>query len=69
MGEVKIGGATGVNGKGKEKEVEGVNGEGAAGGSGGRRLRVPSRVVDEGVKVVREAVEGCVEVTGTGDGG
>ena len=63
MSEIKAGSADGksinVNGSGKDKDD--INGDlvGA-----GKRLKVPSRVIEEGVKVVRGAVEGCVEVAG-----
>lgn len=41
-----------------------VNGAGAGAGAGdkGERLKVPTRVIEEGVRVVRAALEGVVEI-------
>ena len=62
MSEIKAGSGDGnsinVNGSGKDRDVNGD----PAGAE--KRLRVPNRVIEEGVKVVRGAVEGCVEVAG-----
>ena len=61
--ELKAGSGDGksisVNGGARDRED--INGDTA---SSGKRLKVPNRVIEEGVKVVRGAVEGCVEVAG-----
>ncbi len=58
-------------GGGLEGEGEGGEGEGEEGGKDGKGIRrrrvnvdvrIPDRVVDEGVQVVREALEEIVEV-------
>jgi len=67
------GGSLGVWGRGGglEGEGEGGEGEGEEGGKDGKGIRrrrvnvdvrIPDRVVDEGVQVVREALEEIVEV-------
>ena len=54
------GGFTSLDGgPGADDGVDGVNGDG-----GTRRLSVPKRVVEEGVRVVRAALEGCVDIVG-----
>ena len=55
----KENGAPAVNGNG-------VNGSGS--GSGKGSLRVPERVIEEGVRVVRGCLEEVVDIEGDGEG-
>lgn len=57
MGEVR-----GGLGAGAENGVNGAGKNGVNGGDGGGKLKVPQRVVEEGVNVVRAALEPIVVV-------